>query len=260
MKISIITVCYNSEATIENTIRSVVSQSYQDIEYIVIDGESSDKTLDIVKRYEDKIAKIISEPDQGIYDAMNKGIKVATGDVIGILNSDDYYIGDDVVSKIAKAFKENSPDLIFADLAYVTTDNQNKILRYYSAKRFVPKKLKQGIMPPHPTLYVKKEVYEKYGNYSLDFKIASDYEMFVRLLLVKKLSYFYMNNCIIKMTVGGVSTNNFDSKKIINIETIKALSVNGINVSYFSILRKYPTKIFEMMKGRLMSLFKVELK
>jgi hypothetical protein len=150
--------------------------------------------------------------------------------------------------------------LVFADLAHVSGQNQDKILRYYGAKRFTPQKLKCGIMPPHPTLYVKKEVYIRYGDYSLDFKIAADYEMFVRLLLVKQLSYFYINKCIIKMTVGGVSTSNFDSKKIINIETIKALSVNGMCVSYLNIFRKYPTKIFEIIKGRLMSLFQIKLK
>lgn len=260
MKVSIITVCYNSEATIENTIKSVVLQTYADIEYIIIDGKSSDATLDIVSKYQDKIAKVISEPDQGIYDAMNKGIEEATGDIVGILNSDDYYVGDDVVGTIANAFKQNSPDLVFADLAYVKADNQDKILRYYGAKNFKPKMLKCGIMPPHPTLYVKKEIYETYGNYRLDFKIASDYEMFVRLLLVNKLSYYYINKCIIKMTVGGISTSNFDSKKIINIETIKALSVNGINVSYLSIFRKYPKKVFEIIKGRLMTLFQVGIK
>lgn len=260
MKVSIITVCYNSQATIENTIRSVVSQTHSDIEYIIVDGKSSDNTLEIVSKYQDKIAKVISETDQGIYDAMNKGIKAATGDIIGILNSDDYYVDSDVVSCIVKAFDEKSPDMVFADLAFVAGSNQDKILRYYSAKGFTPQKLKNGIMPPHPTLYVKKEVYQKYGNYRLDFKIAADYEMFVRLLLVKQLTYFYINKCIIKMTVGGVSTSNFDSKKIINTETIKALSVNGIDVSYMSIFRKYPTKLFEIMKGRFMSLFCIKLK
>lgn len=260
MRVSIITVCYNSEATIEKTIKSVLSQTFQNIEYIIVDGGSKDSTLDIVSKYQDNIAKVISEPDKGIYDAMNKGIKAATGDIIGILNSDDYYVGDDIASIIVKAFKQNSPDIVFADLAYVVTGSENKLLRYYSAKKFTPKKLKYGIMPPHPTLYVKREVYEKHGNYRLDFKIASDYEMFVRLLLVKELSYYYINKCMIKMTIGGVSTSNFESKKIINTETIKALSVNGINVSYLSILRKYPTKIFGIIKGRLMNLFQVGIK
>ena len=251
MKVTIITVCYNSEATIENTIKSVVSQTYKEIEYIIIDGNSNDSTLSIINEYSNTIAKVVSEPDDGIYDAMNKGIALATGDIIGILNSDDRYYNKEVIYNIVREFKQTESDMVFADLMFV--NSRNRILRYYSAKNFRPNKLKFGIMPPHPTLFVRRSVYEAYGSYRLDFKIAADYEIFVRFLLVHKLSYTYMNKCIIKMMAGGVSTNNLDSKKIINQETIKALRVNGIKANYLYILCKYPTKLFEIIRGRLLN-------
>lgn len=253
MKVSIITVCYNSATTIENTIKSVLLQTYKNIEYIIVDGNSSDNTLSVVNEYNSKISKIVSESDKGIYDAMNKGIALASGDIVGLLNSDDCYSNEDVIRQVVDSFRQNSSDMFFADLKFINGDN--KILRYYSAKRFSPTKLKFGIMPPHPTLFVKKEVYQKYGNYRLDFKIAADYEMFVRLLIVEKLKYSYMNSCIINMLAGGVSTSNFNSNKIINEETVKALKVNGIKANYLCILRKYPTKILEVIKGRLLNLF-----
>ncbi|MED7789180.1 glycosyltransferase family 2 protein [Francisella sp. 19X1-34] len=251
MKVSIITVCYNSEETIENTIKSVLSQTYENIEYIIVDGSSYDSTLDILAKYESKISKVISESDDGIYDAMNKGIALATGDIIGILNSDDCYSNNSVIDDIVKQFKQNDKDMLFADLMFV--NESNKILRYYSAKRFTPNKLKFGIMPPHPTLFVKKSVYDKYGVYRLDFKIAADYEIFVRFLLVNRLSYTYLNKCIINMLVGGVSTSNLQSKKIINQETMKALKTNGIKSNYLFISTKYVAKLLEIFKGRLLN-------
>lgn len=254
MKVSVITVCYNSVVTIEDTIKSVLSQTYENIEYIIIDGNSSDNTLDIINKYSSKIAKIVSEPDKGIYDAMNKGIALASGDIIGLLNSDDCYSNENVIEQIVDEFQQNDPDMVFADLMFI--NEHNKILRYYSAKRFSPNKLKFGIMPPHPTLFVKKDIYQKYGDYRLDFKIAADYEIFVRFLLINKLSYSYISTCIVKMMVGGVSTNSLRSRKINNKETLKALRDNGIEVNYLYILRKYPTKILEVMKGRLLNFFK----
>ncbi|WP_150468043.1 glycosyltransferase family 2 protein [Francisella sp. SYW-9] len=251
MKVSIITVCYNSAETIENTIKSVLLQTYQDIEYIIVDGGSYDTTLDILAKYESRISKIISESDDGIYDAMNKGIALATGDIVGILNSDDCYSDSSVIDNIVKEFKQNDKDMLFADLMFV--NESSKILRYYSAKRFTPNKLKFGIMPPHPTLFVKKSVYDKYGVYRLDFKIAADYEIFVRFLLVNRLSYTYLNKCIIKMLVGGVSTSNLQSKKIINQETMKALKINGIKANYWCISTKYVVKLLEILKGRMLN-------
>jgi glycosyltransferase involved in cell wall biosynthesis len=257
LKVSIITVSYNSDATIENTLKSVLSQDYDNIEYIIIDGGSNDKTLKILDKYSSKLAKVVSEPDKGIYDAMNKGIALATGDIIGILNSDDCYINNEVISEVVANFSKGNPDLIFADLLFI--NKNNKIRRYYSAKRFTPTKLKFGIMPPHPTLFVKKSIYKKYGNYRLDFQIAADYEIFVRLLLVHRLRYRYINKCIIKMLVGGISTSNINSKKIINQETIKALEINGIKSNSLYILTKYPKKIMEIFKGRLLNVLNKKL-
>ena len=254
MKVSIITVCYNSAETIENAINSVLSQTYQNIEYIIIDGGSDDGTLDLLAKYGSKLSKIISERDNGIYDAMNKGISLAAGDIIGILNSDDCYSDIDIINIIVDEFKHNDKDMLFADLMFVNKDN--RILRYYSAKRFSPNKLKFGIMPPHPTLFVKKNIYDKYGLYRLDFKIAADYEIFVRFLLVNRLSYIYLDKYIIKMLVGGLSTSSLESKKIINQETIKALESNGIKANYWCISTKYVTKLLEIFKGRLLNYYK----
>ena len=254
MKVSIITVCYNSAETIENTINSVLSQTYQNIEYIIIDGGSDDGTLDLLAKYDSKLSKIISERDNGIYDAMNKGISLATGDIIGILNSDDCYSDIDIINIIVDEFKHNDKDMLFADLMFV--NKNNRILRYYSAKRFSPNKLKFGIMPPHPTLFVKKNIYDKYGAYRLNFKIAADYEIFVRFLLVNRLSYIYLDKCIIKMLIGGLSTSSLESKKIINQETIKALESNGIKANYWCISTKYVTKLLEILKGWLLNYYK----
>lgn len=193
MKVSIITVVYNRADVIRDTIESVLSQTYKNIEYIIIDGASTDGTMDVVNEYKDKISKIISEPDRGLYDAINKGIKEATGDVIGLIHSDDFYLDNLVIQRVVDTFKKENKHMLFADLLYIKGDNKDKVLRYYSAKNFTVKKLKYGFVPPHPTLFVKKEVYEKYGLYKIDYKIAADYEMFVRLLLVNKLSFSYIH-------------------------------------------------------------------
>ena len=189
MKVSIITVVYNRADVIRDTIESVLSQTYKNIEYIIIDGASTDGTMDVVNEYKDKISKIISEPDKGLYDAINKGIKDATGDVIGLIHSDDFYLDNLVIQRVVDTFKKENKHMLFADLLYIKGDNKDKVLRYYSAKNFTVKKLKYGFMPPHPTLFVKKEVYEKYGLYKIDYKIAADYEMFVRLLLVNTINF-----------------------------------------------------------------------
>lgn len=249
MKVSIITVVYNRADVIRDTIESVLSQTYKNIEYIIIDGASTDSTMDVVNKYKDKISKIISEPDKGLYDAINKGIKEATGDVIGLIHSDDFYLDNLVVQRIVDTFKKENKDMLFADLLYIKGDNKDKILRYYSAKNFTVKKLKHGFMPPHPTLFVKKEVYEKYGLYKIDYKIAADYEMFVRLLLVNKLSFSYIHLPIVKMRVGGVSSGGIRRKIECNIEVVRAIKSNGIKTNHLLILKKYPIKVFEIVKG-----------
>lgn len=249
MKISIITVVLNGAKTIRGTIESVLSQTYNNIEYIVIDGQSIDGTMDIVNEYRDKINKVVSEQDHGLYAAINKGISLASGDVVGLIHADDFYLDNLVIQRVADEFEKKKVDSVFADLLFIKDDCVDKALRYYSAKNFTPEKLTYGLMPPHPTFFVKKEVYEKYGGYEVDYKIAGDYEMFVRLLYINKISYSYINLPIIKMRIGGISSGGIKTKIACNIEVVRAIRANGIKTNHLIILKKYPIKILEIIKG-----------
>ncbi len=182
VKVSIITVVFNGAKYIRSAIQSVLSQDYDNIEYIVIDGGSTDGTVDIVKEYQDKISVFISEPEGGIYDAMNKGIELATGNVIGILNSDDFYINELTIGKVVKEFKEKKVDSVYADFVYVEPKNLNKTVRYYDSGNFNPLMFSYGWMPAHPTFFVKRKVYEKYGVFRTDLKIAADFDILSRFL------------------------------------------------------------------------------
>ena len=248
MKISIITVCYNSETTIRDTIESVLSQDYMDIEYIIVDALSNDKTMDIVGEY-NNISKIISEPDQGIYDAMNKGVRNSTGEIIGILNSDDFFETTHVLSNIARLFQQNqSTSVVFGDLVYVNPGNLKKTVRFYSSSKFKPWKLRFGWMPPHPTTFIKRDVYEKYGLYNLTFSIASDFELFVRMLYRHKLSYIRVPKILVRMRTGGVSTSGIKNSICMTREIVRACKINGLYTNLFFILTKIPFKLMELLK------------
>ncbi len=247
MKISIITVSYNSDSTIRDTIDSILSQDYKVIEYIIIDGASTDGTVDIIRSYKDRISKFISEKDNGIYDAMNKGIRLAAGDVVGILNSDDVYLDDKVITTVVKQFKTKKVDSVFADLVYVNGDNLQKVVRYYSSADFEPGRFAYGWMPAHPTFFARREVYEKYGLFKTDYKIASDYEMLVRLLARHKISYNYIPKTLVKMRTGGLSTRNLKSNWILNKEIVRACAENGISTNLLKVISKYPKKIFQLI-------------
>ena len=192
MKVSIITVCFNSSKTIEETIQSVLSQDYPNIEYLVIDGGSIDGTQTIIQKYQGKIASWVSEPDQGMYAAMNKGISMATGDVIGILNSDDVYVSSRAVSELMYVMSKAKADVVFADLILVDQNNLNKVLRYYDSGRFQPRKFRWGWMPAHPTVFVKKKYYDRVGLFALDYQIAADYEMLIRILAIETAPFAYL--------------------------------------------------------------------
>ena len=247
MKVSIITVCYNSVGTIRDTIESVLAQSYPDIEYIIVDGASMDRTMAIIDEYKEHIAKVVSEPDKGIYDAMNKGIKLATGDVIGILNSDDFYSNNDVVRDVFYQFDlfPNSY-LVFGDVVFVASDNLAKITRCYRSNHFRPWKLRFGWMPAHPATFIKRRAYDRAGSYSLDFKISSDYEMFVRLLLVHKLCFSKINKVLVRMRTGGVSNVDIKSRLLLNKEIVQACRKNGIYTNLVFVLLKLPIKLMEL--------------
>jgi len=212
MKISIITATWNSAATIENAILSVASQGYPDLEHIIVDGNSSDATLPTIFRHADKVDKLISEPDHGIYDAMNKGISVATGDVIGILNSDDFYAHPHVLEKVADVFSDETIQTCYGDLIYVDPADVTRITRYWRSGSHRPRSFYQGWMPPHPTFFVRRSVYETYGNFNLSLGTAADYELTLRLLLKYGVSTTYIPEVLVHMRAGGASNASLKSR------------------------------------------------
>lgn len=246
MKISIITVCYNSESTIEKTFKSVEDQTYKNIEYIVVDGGSKDTTLSLIKGYSHMISNWVSEPDKGLYDAMNKGIKMATGDIVGILNSDDTFYNESVLEQIVEFHKQNSIDASVGNIVQHNTDG--KIVRKYSAANWNPKKLKIGFMPAHPALFIKKELFVKYGDYALDFKIGADYDLITRLFLKNKISWKYSDITTTAMLIGGVSSSGLESYKLITKEIAKALNRNNVEFSYTKVFLRGLWKLSGMLK------------
>lgn len=246
MKISIITATYNSAATIKDTLLSVNAQAYANIEHIIVDGGSKDNTLEIVREFGLKVTTIISEPDKGIYDAMNKGISVATGDVVGILNSDDFFTSDDIISVVANTFEENDINALYGDVNFVNPENINKSVRYYSSKIFRPSLFRFGFMPAHPSYYMKRSCYKEYGLFSLDYKIASDYDLLIRYLYKYKIKYKYLQKDFVTMRTGGMSTENFNSRITLNKEIVRACKKYGIYTNMFLLSLKYFYKIFEL--------------
>lgn len=233
MKVSIITICYNRKDTIAKAIESVLRQDYYNIEYIVIDGNSSDGTTEIIESYKDIITTIISEPDQGMYDALNKGLRMATGDIIGLMHSDDEFYNNAVVSKVVKGFvKSQGAEGVYGDGIYISNDAAERIIRDRIGGEFSIKKVKLGWLPLHPTVYLKKSVIEKYGHYNLDFKIASDTEFLLRYLYKHQIKMTYVNSYFVKMRMGGLSTSSkkafevlFEDYKIYNYHGLFAIGV-----------------------------------
>jgi glycosyltransferase involved in cell wall biosynthesis len=244
LKVSIITVSFNSAKTIAETIKSVLSQDFPEIEYIIIDGNSSDDTVKIIRQYENRISKWISEKDQGMYDAMNKGIAMATGDVIGILNSDDVYMNSHVISEMMKLLQEKNAQVVFADLILVDQNNDNKVLRYYDSSHFHPDKFRWGWMPAHPTVFVKRELYQVVGPFSKNYQIAADYEMLIRILAIQKAPYAYLPKPLVRMRSGGASTAGLSRNWILNKEIIRACQENGIYSNMAMLLLKIPAKLW----------------
>lgn len=248
LKVSIITVVLNNAPYIEDCIQSVIGQNYQNYEYIIIDGGSTDGTVDIVKKYNRYISKWISEPDQGMYDAMNKGIKLASGDVIGMLNADDWYTDSDVISIVAEEFEVKNVDSIFADLVFVKREHPQKILRYCDSSLFKAERFAYGWMPAHPTFFVKRIFYEKYGLFKTDYHIAADFELLARMLGNRKISYSYLPAIIVKMRTGGLSTKSLKSNWILNREILRACAENEIRTNYLKVYSKYFTKISQLFR------------
>jgi glycosyltransferase involved in cell wall biosynthesis len=246
-KVSIITVCFNSVRTIRDTIESVLSQDYHPIEYIVVDGGSTDGTVEIIRQYQDRIDTFVSEPDRGIYDAMNKGIGLATGDVVGMLNSDDFYTDPRVVSDLIAAMGRAGVDAVFADLVYVDASDLGRVRRYYDSSGWHPGRFRFGWMPAHPTLFVRRESYARCGSFSLDYRIAADFEMLVRLFHRGATTYTYVQRAVVKMRVGGVSTRGLWHSWIINREIVRACRANGIWTTLPVVLLKIPAKLLGVL-------------
>lgn len=246
LSVSIVTVSKNSKNTIAYTVNSVLEQTYPEIEYVVVDGFSKDGTVDIVKSYGNRISKFISEPDGGIYEAINKGIGAATGDIIGILNSDDVFFDNNIIKRVAEEFSRNDIDSVIGDVQFVDPMNISKVVRYYSSKNFHPGKFKYGYMPAHPSFYAKRQLFEKYGLYKTDYKIAADYELLIRFMYKNKIRYKYLGIPFVNMRTGGASTKSIKSNYILNKEIFRACRENGIRTNYFYIYTKYFIKVFEL--------------
>ena len=247
MKISVITVCYNSAGTIASAMQSVTNQTYQDLEYIIVDGASKDATLDIIRQNSSRVSKLISEKDRGIYDAMNKGIAAATGDIICFLNSDDQYRDSGVLQRVADVMNDPSLDALLGDVAFVRAENPEKIIRRYRSDRFSPERLAWGWMPAHPAMFIRTAVYRKYGSFRTDFRIAGDFDFIARAFGKGELRFRHVPDVFVKMHVGGASTSGWRSKVLLNKEVLRACRENGIKTNMLKILSKYPMKALELV-------------
>jgi len=231
MKISIITPILNNKETFEDCIMSLNGQTYKNIEYIVVDGGSTNGTIEIINKYKNKITKFISEPDKGIFDGMNKGIKLATGGIIGILNSDDFYASDKVIEKVVKTIEEKNVDCCWGDLVYIDKKNPDRIVRYWKSSEYKEGKFEIGWHPPHPTFFARKWVYEKYGLFNLDFPFSADYELMLRFLERYKIRSFYIPEILVKMRTKGQSSKNILNIIKGNIESYRAWKINGLKTN-----------------------------
>ncbi len=248
MKVSIITVTFNSSKYLEDCIKSVVKQDYKNIEYVIVDGRSTDGTVDLIKKSSHHITKWISESDAGMYDAINKGMKMASGDIIGLLHSDDVLASEDVISEIVKCFQHNHIDSLYGDLVYVDAKNLQKVLRFWKGLSYNRKRFKYGWMPAHPTFYLRKELIEKFGGYDLQYYTAADFEFMTRYLYRYKISSFYLSKLIIKMRVGGASNESILARIKANHRDYLAMKKNKIPLPFVVSILKPLIKIPQFYK------------
>ena len=248
MKISVITVSYNAAKTIADTLFSVAGQSYSEVEHIIIDGASEDATVSIAQDLLRMGGQLVSEPDQGLYDAMNKGIALATGDVIGLLNADDLYADPDVLYRVAEAFLKQSVDAVLGDVGFFQDGFPDRIVRRYNSGRFRPSRIRWGWMPAHPAMFLTRKAYDRVGNYRTDFKIAADFEYVVRAFAKEKLSFVHIPDLLVKMRLGGISTSGLKATLTINSESVRACRDNGIYTNLAMIMSKYPLKLLEYVR------------
>jgi glycosyltransferase len=257
-KISIITVTYNSANTICDTLKSVQLQDYPNIEHIIVDGNSTDETVEIIKSFP-HVAKWVSEEDGGLYDAMNKGLQLASGDIIGILNSDDLYAHDKVLSMVAQKFVDNSIDAIYGDLHYVNALNTDKIVRVWKSGKYKRSKFVFGWMPPHPTFFVKRKVYEQAGRFNVSLKRSADYELMLRMLFKYEFKADYLEEVLVKMRTGGISNSNWGSRVKANLEDRMAWRINNLKPYFFTLYLKPVRKLLQFIHKDHFNRFKIRL-
>jgi glycosyltransferase involved in cell wall biosynthesis len=245
MRVSIITVCFNSAATIADTLRSVAEQTYPDVEHVLVDGGSRDDTVKLANALGRSGKVIISEPDKGIYDAMNKGLQLATGDVIGFLNADDMYAANDVLTRVSMLMQQGGLDALYGDVEFVRPSDLNRPVRRYRSDRFRPDRIAWGWMPAHPALFLKRQVFERYGGFRSDYRIAGDFELVARIFHSGELSYRHIPEVIVRMRTGGVSTRGLRSTLLLNREVLRACKENGIASNWLKLLSKYLVKLKE---------------
>lgn len=248
MRITIVTVCFNAADTIAATLRSVASQTHPDVEHIVIDGGSTDGTLALVAAHGAHVARVISEPDRGIYDAMNKGIRLASGELIGILNADDVYADEAVLARVAAVVEQENLDALYGDVAFFAPQRPDVTTRRYSSRRFSPSRMAWGWMPAHPTLFLRRSLFERFGFYRTDFRIAGDYELIARFFKNGDLHYRYLPEVLVRMSTGGVSTGGWRNTLLLNREVLRACRENGIRTNLCMLLSKYPLKALEFVR------------
>lgn len=246
--ISVITVCYNSAATLERALQSVSEQDYPQVEHIVIDGASTDNTLDIIERFRTQLFHFVSEPDQGIYDAMNKGLDRANGDIICFLNADDWYAHTQVLSRVASQMREFKLDALVGDVGFFREHDSSRMVRRYRSDRFNPGRLGWGWMPAHPALFFSRAVVQRVGRFKTDYRIAGDFEYIVRAFHNHALRYRHLPEVLVHMQTGGVSTNGWRSKILLNREVLRACHENGLRTNMLKIYAKYPAKILELLQ------------
>lgn len=248
LKISVITVSYNAASTIADTMRSVAEQDYPHVEHILIDGASKDNSVAIAEKLLRPGGVILSEPDKGLYDAMNKGIALSSGEIIAVLNADDFYANQYLLSVIASRFAASNSDAVLADIAFFHPDNPQKIMRRYRSDRFRPARIGWGWMPAHPGMFLRRSVYEQLGTYDISYRIASDFEFVARAFGKHHISYEYTREVAVLMRPGGVSTADFAAKMTINREVLRACRANGIYSNWLMLLSKYPAKALELLR------------
>ncbi|RYE30643.1 MAG: glycosyltransferase [Sphingobacteriaceae bacterium] len=245
MKISVITVCFNAVSTIESSILSVISQDYENVEYIVIDGGSADGTIAIIQRYAAQVSCFISEPDKGIYDAINKGIAHASGDIIGLLHANDCFASTRILSTVAQNFQQNKVDAVYGNLVFY--NETGRIIRRWNSQTCSRLLLELGWMPPHPTLYLKKEIYKRYGNYRLDFGTAADYELILRVFYRYRIKTRFVDHVFIKMLTGGISNKNLLNHVTGNSNDFKAMKKHQLHAPFIAIILKPLQKVFQYL-------------